>query len=272
MHTRKDRIRNTIQTLSRVWAHTYTWLHNTYMKEVKAQRSYWDSWTRDPSLLRRGMHCIVYVPFTLPMRLWTLCPSPERVALLLGGVTVLADMYPGYDMWWKVYAFLLLSPFAWMALFCFFWYCVFLYEDADGDVDGESLLTRFFYGEKNIALFFGDPLSTLVLSLNLITGACLFGSVYLFIQLIPKLILLRAMKQKTDASSIHAQRVLKITKVVAKRTTQKVQQWKTSGVPITEEMVLQAWKQAYADVMSDVPPKDSDTNPPKESDTGADTR
>lgn len=80
------------------------------------------------------------------------------------------------------------------------------------------------------------------------------------------------MKQGTDASSIHAQRVLKITKVVAKKTTQKVQQWKTSGVPITEEMVLQAWKQAYADVMSDVPPKDSDTNPPKESDTGADTR
>jgi hypothetical protein len=95
MHTLKDRIRNTIQTLSRVWSHIYTWLHNTYMKEVKAQRSYWDSWTRDPSLLHRGMHCIIYVPFTLPMRLWTLCPSPERVALLLGGVTVLAEMYPG---------------------------------------------------------------------------------------------------------------------------------------------------------------------------------
>lgn len=208
-------------------------VRTTYHQEMEAQRSYWDSWKRDPNLVRRVLHVELYFTFTMPIRLWTLCPSPELLAIVLaGGGTLLAHTWPEYGDLWVAYALIVFGPLCEMVPFCYVWYYV---------PGGKMLLTEFFYGEKNIELFFGNP------------GTKLRGLAYSSLTFV--VIKMGSVGNDWLNSWSHADQAVREAKAINAMARETLQTFKDTGVEVTKEMVDNARAEAMQKYKASRPTK-----------------
>ena len=227
-----------------------TCVRTAYSQEVEAQRSFWDSWKQDPNPVRRLIHLELYFTFTMPMRLWTLCPYPNACIILVSGAPVLlAHAFPGYGTFWTVYAFVMGYPWLEMVAFCVTWYYI---------PGGKLFLSGFYYGEDNVTLFFGNPVSKF--------RAAFFGAVAVFsiegiaigTNVLWSIGETQVAAQHTQAAAQHAQaaahqaqaaahqaqEAMTNVKAINAMARDTVQTWKDSGVEVTKEMVDQARAEA----------------------------
>lgn len=213
-----------------------TCVRTAYSQEVEAQRPFWDSWKRDPNPIRRLIHLELYFTFTMPMRLWTLCPYPNACIILVSGApVVLAHAFPGYGTYWTVYAFVMGYPWLEMVAFCVTWYYI---------PGGKLFLSGFYYGEDNVTLFFGNPVSKF--------RAAFFGAVAVFsiegiavgTNLLWSIGETQVAAQHAQAAAHQAKEAMTNAKAINAMARDTVQTFKDFGIQVTPEMVEKARAEA----------------------------
>ena len=124
-------------------------LKQIFEQEKKAQKPFWDAWKKEKNVFKQMFLLEMYPTFMLPMRCWVLCPYPTPVAIILSASPLIAmEHFPGYGEYWTVYYCVFFGPLLEMQVFCILWYWI---------PGGKLMLCDLFYGEKNIAVFFGNP-------------------------------------------------------------------------------------------------------------------
>lgn len=123
--------------------------NDVFRKELIAQKPFWNTWHQEKNSVKKLVLLELYPTFMIPMRLWTVCPYPSACLLILGSIPLIVmEYFPGYENYWFIYALCIFGPLCEMSVFCIVWYWI---------PGGKQMLCSFFYGEQNIAFFFGNP-------------------------------------------------------------------------------------------------------------------